>query len=111
MIKDINNSKHYNWGKLCDGWHLVDTPTLSIIQEKMPPDTFESLHYHNHAQQFFFVLVGTATFEVEDETFEVYAGQGFHVLPKKKHRIFNHTDTALEFIVISEPKSHGDRVG
>lgn len=110
MVKDNNNSKHYNWGNLCDGWHLVDSPTLSVIREKMPSGTSENLHFHNHAQQFFFILSGTANFEVEDEMFEVHEGQGFHVLPKKKHRILNNTDKALEFIVISEPKSHGDRI-
>jgi len=110
MIKDIKNSKHYHWGNLCDGWHLVDSPTLSVIQEKMPFGTSENLHYHNNAQQFFFILRGLATFEVEGKIFEVREGQGFYVLPKKKHRILNKTDKALEFIVISEPKSHDDRV-
>lgn len=110
MIKDVKNSRHYHWGNRCDGWHLVDSPTLSVIREKMPPDTAETLHYHHHAQQFFFILSGTATFEVEDAIVDVHEGQGFHVLPKKKHRLLNHTDKALEFIVISEPKSHGDRV-
>lgn len=110
MIKNINNSKHYNWGNLCDGWHLVDSPTLSVIQEKMPSGTSENLHFHNNAQQFFFILSGMAHFEVEDETFEVHEGQGFHILQNKKHRIFNNTDKVLEFIVISEPKSHGDRI-
>lgn|SRR5690606_37308676 len=110
MIKDTTNSKHYNWGNLCDGWHLVNSQTLSVIREKMPPGASEGLHYHNKSQQFFFILNGTAIFEVEDEIFEVHEGQGFHILPKKRHRILNNTDNALEFIVISEPKSHGDRV-
>ncbi len=110
MVKDINNSKHYNWGNLCDGWLLVDSPTLSVIREKMPSGTSEKMHFHNNAQQFFFILSGMANFEVEDQIFEVNEGQGFHVFPNKKHRIFNNTDKALEFIVISEPKSHGDRI-
>ncbi|MGV3764462.1 cupin domain-containing protein [Parapedobacter sp.] len=110
MIKDIQNSRHYHWGNLCDGWHLLDSPTLSVIRERMPPGTSETLHYHRQAQQFFFILRGVATFEVEGEIVEVGEGQGFHVLPKRKHRILNNADKALEFIVISEPKSHGDRV-
>jgi len=110
MLKDIHNSKHYNWGTLCDGWHLVDSPTLSVIQEKMPSGTSETLHYHNNVQQFFYILNGTANFEVGDKIFEVHEGQGFHILPKGIHRILNNTDKTLEFIVISEPKSHDDRV-
>lgn len=110
MIKDIVNSKYYRWGDVCDGWHLVESDSLSVIQEKMPSGTSENLHYHHDAQQFFFILRGTATFEIEHEVFEVQAGQGFHVLPKKKHRISNNTDNDLDFLVISEPKSRGDRI-
>lgn len=95
---------------MCNGWRLVDSPTLSVIHENMPSGTSENMHFHNNAQQFFFIVNGTATFEVDEEIFEVCAGQGMHILPKKKHRILNNTDTTLEFIVISEPKSHGDRV-
>lgn len=109
MIKDITNSEHYTWGNACDGWHLVQSNSLSIIQETMPSGTSENLHYHNNSQQFFFILLGTATFEVENEIYEVKEGQGFHILSKKKHRIINKTNKMLEFIVISEPKSHGDR--
>lgn len=110
MIKNITNSEYYNWGDNCDGWHLVRTDSLSVIQERMPAGTSEKLHYHEFAQQFFYILEGTATFEVDGEVFEVMDGQGMHILPKQKHRILNKTDRFLEFIVTSEPKSHGDRV-
>jgi len=38
-IKNTNNAEHYLWGDNCDGWHLLKTDSLSIIQENMPPDT------------------------------------------------------------------------
>lgn len=110
MIKDTENSEHYIWGNRCDGWHLVQSSSLSIIQEKMPPRASESLHYHEAAQQFFFILKGDATFEVNGKTYEVQAGQGFHILPGQQHRIVNKSSEALEFIVTSEPKPHGDRI-
>ena len=110
MVKDRENSEHYQWGAACDGWHLHQSDTLSIIQEKMPPGTSENLHYHEKAKQFFFILKGEATFEVEKETYQVREGQGIHIPPMKKHRILNHTDKPLEFTVTSEPTSHGDRI-
>ena len=110
MIKNKENSTHYKWGNNCDGWHLVETNTLSVIQEVMPPSTSEKLHYHNHSQQFFFILKGVATFVVENTFYEVCEGQAFHVPAKLKHRILNETTNTLEFIVTSEPKSHGDRI-
>lgn len=39
----IQNTEHYVWGSGCDGWHLVRTGALSVIQERMPPDTADFL--------------------------------------------------------------------
>lgn len=109
-IRNIENSEHYIWGDNCDGWHLLKSDSLSIIQEKMPPHASEGLHFHNNAKQFFYILKGTATFRLEESTVEVSKNNGFHILPQQKHQIFNHTEQDLEFLVVSEPKAHGDRV-
>lgn len=109
MIKSVENSEHYTWGNNCDGWRLVQTESLSVIEESMPPHTEEQLHYHDKAQQFFYILKGTATFETEDGFVDVEANKGIHIQPGKKHRIINNTDQPLRFIVISEPQSRGDR--
>lgn len=100
---------HYTWGSGCDGWVLVDTAGLSVKQEQMPPQTAEALHYHEKAQQFFFILHGTATFEVEGNTFTVQAGEGFHIQSMQKHRIINNTPDHLEFILSSQPSTNSDR--
>ncbi len=42
MIINTESAKHYKWGGPqgtdCDGWHLVKTPELSVIEELMPPN-------------------------------------------------------------------------
>ncbi|HWK56195.1 MAG TPA: cupin domain-containing protein [Parapedobacter sp.] len=103
------HAPHYQWGDNCDGWHLVKTDALSVIQENMPPGTEETLHFHTNAQQFFFILNGTATFEKNGAYVDVGERQGFYIQPGEHHRIFNKTDHDLEFIVISQPMAHGDR--
>lgn len=109
-IVSVNNSKgHYTWGNGCDGWILVDTPELSVKQERMPPQAAEVLHYHDKAQQFFFILRGTATFEVEEKGFTVTAGEGFHIEAGKKHRIINNTADDIEFLLSSQPTTNNDR--
>ena len=102
--------QHYLWGNNCDGWVLTDTEQLSVKQERMPPQTSEALHFHKNAQQFFFILNGTATFEVEGESFSVSAGNGFHIEAGKKHRISNDATENLEFILSSQPSTNNDRV-
>lgn len=75
----------------------------------MPAGTSEQLHFHTNAQQLFYILSGSATFTVEADTFRVHAGESIHIEKGRKHCIANHEDTDLEFLVISEPKAHGDR--
>lgn len=110
MISSIANAEHYFWGANCEGWHLVKTPELSIIQERMPANTSEKLHYHTLVQQFFFILAGTATFIVDGQDITVPAQHGFHILPRQVHRILNQTNTDLLFTVTSQPTSRGDRI-
>ena len=110
MITSTENAEHYNWGDNCDGWPLLRADSLSVIQERMPPGTSEQMHYHERAQQVFYILSGTASFEVDGEEKTVLAGQSIHIQPKAKHRILNNADVDLHFLVISEPKTQGDRV-
>ena len=102
--------KHYIWGDQCDGWNLVDTPALSVKQERMPAGTLEAKHYHQQSQQFFFIVKGTAQFEIEDTVTELKAGEGLHILPGKKHRIINNTAEDIEFLLCSQPSAINDRI-
>ena len=110
QITDISNSEHYTWGDRCDGWHFVKSENLSVIRETMPPQTKEQRHYHEKAQQFFYILSGTATFEIEGNLYEVEQNKGMLIQPGTRHRISNRTATDLEFLVISQPHAHGDRI-
>jgi len=108
-MKPVKPDEHYTWGENCDGWHLLKTDGLSVIREKMPPGTAEQLHFHEHAQQLFYILSGVATFETNDQEMLVNTNESIHIPKMTKHRIANKSDQVLEFLVISEPKSHGDR--
>ncbi|MCR8561567.1 cupin domain-containing protein [Mucilaginibacter sp. BJC16-A38] len=110
MITSTENAEHYIWGEKCDGWHLLKSDTLSVIQERIPPALGEQLHYHHRAQQVFYILSGTATFEMDGKLQTVEANQSIHITPNTRHRISNNGGADLHFLVISEPKAHGDRV-
>lgn len=104
------NAEHYLWGEGCDGWHLVKSKSLSVIQERVPSGSSEVRHLHQKAEQFFFVLSGCATLEVDGETFEIKEHQGFHVPSNIPHQLSNRAQTDLYFVVTSTPPSHGDRI-
>ena len=104
------NASHYTWGEQCDGWHLVRASGLSVIQERMPAGTAEVRHRHGSARQFFYVLAGELTLEVDGVTTPVPAGHGCEVAPGVAHQVLNNSDAAVEFLVISQPPAQGDRV-
>ncbi len=86
-IVNTDNTEHYQWGENSDGWHLLKSADLSIIEENVPPGEKEQRHYHNTSQQ-----------------------SGIHVPAKTPHQLMNNSSENLRFLVISQPMSHGDRV-
>jgi mannose-6-phosphate isomerase-like protein (cupin superfamily) len=114
QIISVGSAEHYKWGGPqgadCDGWHLVRTPELSVIEELMPPGTSEARHAHVHSRQFFFVLEGELTLEVEHRDFVLQTGEGLEISPGRQHQALNRGAGRVRMLVISQPASHGDRV-
>ena len=109
-VIEKKNAEHYVWGGICEGWHLLKTPGLSVIEERVPPGRSEVRHYHRQAHQFFYVLAGKATLEVGDRVLQVKPFQGVSVPAMVPHKLSNRQDEDLIFLVTSAPMSHGDRV-
>lgn len=110
VVSKYQPLKHYQWGNKCDGWNFVDEENLLIKQEQMPAGSSEELHYHAKAEQFFFILKGIATFEIEENIIEVKPQEGLHIKAGLKHRISNNTKNDLEFILCSQPSTIHDRI-
>jgi len=107
---DRDRAEHYRWGGACDGWHLVRDPQLSVIEERMPPATREARHRHARSRQFFFVLAGELTMEVEGTRHRLTTRTGLEIPPGVVHQALNESDADVEFLVVSAPPSHGDRL-
>jgi mannose-6-phosphate isomerase-like protein (cupin superfamily) len=109
-VVDRENGHHYEWGDVCEGWHLLRDPGLSVIAECMPPNTSETRHYHQCATQFFYVLRGSLAIDIDGREFQLAEGQGIGISPGCFHKVHNRTTTPAEFLVISAPPSHEDRI-
>jgi len=103
-------AEHYLWGTGCDGWHLVKTDALSIIEERIPPGLSEIRHFHRASRQFFFVLSGSLSIETKASLEVLHTHEGLEIPPEQPHRVFNAGTADARFLVISQPPSHGDRV-
>jgi mannose-6-phosphate isomerase-like protein (cupin superfamily) len=110
MLTNTKNAKHYSWGNGCDGWYLLESPEMTIIQERMPAGAAEKMHRHTRSRQFFYVLSGTATMIHDGESTTIHARDGLEIAPGIAHQISNHGGAPLEIIVTSQPPSHGDRI-
>ena len=95
------NAEHYVWGQVCDGWHLVRSADMSIIQERVPPGAREVRHYHVHAWQFFYVLSGEAVLEVDGQRHVLMAQVGLEVPAGTPHQMLNQASEDVHFLVIS----------
>ncbi len=103
------NARHYVWSEVCDGWHLLEGDDLSVIEERVPPGASEVRHRHHRARQFFYVLEGEATLEIEGAAHVLHRGEGLHIPPCAAHQLRNESSNEIRFLVVSAPKSHGDR--
>ena len=106
---DITSARHYRWGAASDGWHLLEGVDLSVIQERVPPGDAERRHRHARARQFFYILSGVATLEIDGREVTVAARQGIEVPPGTPHQFLNRSSADVEMLVVSSPRSHGDR--
>lgn len=88
-IRNRNNAQHYLWGQNCEGWHLVSTDDLSVIEERMLPNTTEVKHYHQRSNQCFYVLSGQITIEAEGARLVLSAGDSIYVPSKIAHKVVN----------------------
>lgn len=104
------NAEHYLWGGNCDGWHLLKGDDLSVIQERVPASGREVMHFHHSARQFFYILEGKGQMVFEDQIIFLKRGEGLEIPPLVKHRFENQSDADVHFLVISAPKTQGDRV-
>ncbi|MEL6374500.1 MAG: cupin domain-containing protein [Pseudomonadota bacterium] len=120
------------WGQGCAAWRLLREDQVQVAEETMPPGTAEVAHHHEHARQFFYVLVGALTMrsprrrdehdcdgdagddasalskDVASLTLE--AGDGLFVPPGMLHQAVNESDEPVTFLVITVPGQPGDRV-
>ena len=105
------NAPSFAWRDVCEGWTLADSPSLHVIQERMPPQTFELRHRHEKTWQFYFVLTGEATIEHDGLLETLGPGEGLEIPARIPHQMRNDSATNdLEFLVASSQRPREDRI-
>ena len=104
-----DTAEHYTWGDQCDGWFLLKSDDLHVIQERMPAGTSEVAHFHRRSRQLFYVLRGELTMRFESASTKIAAGQSLEIEPLLVHEAANESADDVEFLLVSCPPSRGDR--
>lgn len=110
IVSDAALLEQYKWGHDCDAYVLVDEPELSVKLEQMPIGACELVHFHSHCQQFFYVLAGEASMDIDNDTIQLKQSEGVLIAPGARHRICNEGNTTLRFVVTSQPAVGADRI-
>jgi len=106
----LEDARHYKWGQNCDGWHLLDTPELSIMLRRMPPGTREKNHKHFRCSHLFYITEGTLEMWVDQKKYLLRATDTIEIAPEVPHWYASQGPGSAEFMMISRPPTWGDRV-
>jgi mannose-6-phosphate isomerase-like protein (cupin superfamily) len=108
-VKNMQNTEHYTWGDVCDGWRLLNRPDLSVIRERIPPGRGEVVHYHTRTRQLFYVLEGQLDIIAGETTARLTQGDSLEIPPMQHHQVRNASDSDVDFLVVSAPSTINDR--
>jgi mannose-6-phosphate isomerase-like protein (cupin superfamily) len=107
---DVPTADHYKWGDHNDGWRMVAQKDMSVVEQRMAPGSAEINHRHRKARQFFYVLSGELTMNVDGEDTVLKPGQGMEIAPGRQHQARNRSVQPVQFLVMSTPPSQTDLV-
>ncbi len=104
MLKNTSNTPKVEWADNCFSWNLIDRREFSLKMEEIPPGGSSDSHFHASSFQFFFILEGKATIELEGIQFKLKPNEGIEIPFRKKHQITNSSNENLRFLLISCPR-------
>lgn len=107
---DISCAEHQSWGNNCNAWTLLQTNNLSVLEECMPPQTSDEMHYHMKSDQFLYVLDGEVTINMENNLIALEKNQGIQIPAGTPHCVLNRSEKNTRFLLISSPDHRNDRV-
>lgn len=79
----------------------------SLAEAIVPAGGATQRHYHQLSEEFYFILEGTGTMEIDGESQEVSPGDGILIPPGAWHQITAHQDLRL-LCCCAPPYSHDD---
>ena len=81
----------------------------SLAEATVPEGTSTERHYHKESEEFYFILDGSGTMEIDDESNVVKVGDAILIPPGAWHQITADANSTLKFLCCcAPPYSHED---
>ena len=75
----------------------------SLAEARLMVGAQTAAHYHQRAEEIYFLLVGSARMQIGDEVLEVRPGDAIAIPPGQVHQITNTGNVELRFLCICVP--------
>jgi mannose-6-phosphate isomerase-like protein (cupin superfamily) len=69
----------------------------------IPPGCSSRHHYHQKAEETYYILSGRGKMIVDGNEYNLVSGDAILIMPPEKHQIFSTGEVDLEFIVVCAP--------
>ena len=81
----------------------------SLAEATVPEGTATERHYHKKSEEFYFILEGSGTMEIDGESKPIDVGDAILIPPGAWHQITAESNSALKFLCCcAPPYSHKD---
>jgi quercetin dioxygenase-like cupin family protein len=108
-VVDIKDISPIPWGNGCKVFSLLNEKEFQVMQETIPPQNEDCMHYHEFATQFLYVLSGELILKLTDNQITLSKGQGVMLLPRQPHSVYNNSTATVTLLTISVPGQINDR--
>ncbi len=85
------------------GANREGNPSHSLARIIIPPGKSSSTHYHQSSQESYFILAGEGWMQINQESFQLQAGDVCFLQEDDIHRIENRGNKELEFLAVCAP--------
>jgi mannose-6-phosphate isomerase-like protein (cupin superfamily) len=110
MLKNRFNTDKVEWSPGCLSWQFVDDKKVSIKMEEIQTKSRSNAHFHTKSRQFFFVLKGKASVDLEGALYDLKRHEGIEIPMGQKHQVMNSGEEELLFLLISFPPIQEDDI-
>ena len=90
------------------GYQAGNIKSHSLAEVTIPPGGSSQAHYHRNSEETYFILSGTATLNINSQTYKLNPGEAILIEPHDVHEISNDEGQDLIFLAVCVPAWHQD---